>query len=361
MTDKTEPVVILSREGSLGRVHLNRPKAINSLTLEMVQLIKQELADFAQDDSIASVLLSGEGARGLCAGGDIIALYKSGRSEDGAALDFWAQEYVLNAQIANYPKPYIAFMDGITMGGGLGISMHGSHRIVTERTRLAMPETGIGFFPDVGGSWIMSHSAGQIGTYIGLTGKSITAADAIYAGFADHFMSSDNLPSLVTALAALPAGADHAVVTDAIEPLSTAAPTSEIAKKRSAIDAAFAGDTVEEIFTELQSTTTPFAQKTLETLRQKSPTSLKIALTLLRAAKNSASLRACLDREFAAIAPVMAGHDFYEGVRAAVLDKGRNPKWQPASLDAVQLPDFDALVAANGTLFENNTKTGTST
>lgn len=361
MINKSSSVVVISRKGSLGRLHLNRPKALNSLTLEMVHLIEQGLAEFAADDSIASVLLTGEGERGLCAGGDIIALYNSGKENDGKALTFWGEEYVLNAGIADYPKPYIAFMDGITMGGGLGISMHGSHRIVTERTRLAMPETGIGFFPDVGGTWILSRSEGETGTYIGLTGKSIPATDAIYAGFADSFMSSGTLPALVTALAALPIGADNIAVTDAIGPLNSAAPASEIEKKRNTIDLIFAGNTVEEIFTELASATTPFAQKTLATLRQKSPTSLKITLDLLRTAKTMPSLWACLDREFAAITPVLNGHDFYEGVRAAVIDKNRNPKWQPASLDAVQLPDFDALVAANGTLFEPAAKTGTRT
>lgn len=349
----TEESVIISREGSLGRLHLNRPKAINSLTLEMVRLIDKGLTEFEGDDSIASVLITGEGERGLCAGGDIIALYESGKAKTGDAAQFWAEEYVLNARIADYPKPYVAFMDGITMGGGVGVSAHGGHRIVTDRTRLAMPETGIGFFPDVGGTWILGRAAGEVGTYIGLTGASFGAADAIYAGFADYYMPAGKLGDLIAALAGLPAGAGGAEVDAAIKVLAEDAPGATIAENRAAIDAAFAADTVEEIIAALEAQGTEFAQKTLKTLGQKSPTSLKITLGLLRAARGSKDLKECLDREFAATGLILEGPDFYEGVRAAVIDKDRNPTWVPATLAEAKAPDLAALAAAHDTLFNS--------
>ncbi|MHC0055779.1 enoyl-CoA hydratase/isomerase family protein [Actibacterium sp. D379-3] len=343
----SEEPVIVSREGSLGRLHLNRPRAINSLTLEMVRLIDRGLTEFEGDDSIASVLITGAGERGLCAGGDIIALYESGKAGDSQATAFWAEEYRLNARIGSYPKPYVAFMDGITMGGGVGVSAHGSHRIVTDRTRLAMPETGIGFFPDVGGTWILGRAAGEVGTYIGLTGASFGAADAIYAGFADDYMLAARLPELIAKLAGLPAGAGTDAVDQAIEALAEPPAPAGLAQNRAAIDAAFAGDTVEQILADLAAQGTEFAQKTHETLLRKSPTSLKITLQLLRAARASASLEACLNREFAATGPILAGADFYEGVRAAVIDKDRNPHWSPATLAEVGAVDLDQLMAAS--------------
>ncbi len=347
----SEAPVIISREGSLGRLHLNRPKAINSLTLEMVRMLDQGLDLFEADDTIASVLITGAGERGLCAGGDVIALYNSGKAGDGEAARFWADEYRLNARIAAYPKPYVAVMDGITMGGGVGVSAHGSHRIATDRTRMAMPETGIGLFPDVGGTWILGKAAGEIGTYVGLTGANFGAADAIYVGFSDYHMPAERIDALVAALAALPAAADGAAVTRTIETLTTPAPPSTIAENRAVIDAAFAGDTVQEILDTLEAQGTDFARATLKTLSQKSPTSLKLALALLRAARVSSGLEECLDREYAAITSVLSGSDFYEGVRAAVIDKDRNPKWVPATLTEAQDPDLDALTAAQKTLF----------
>ena len=344
--------VIVTCEGSLGRLHLNRPKALNSLTLQMVRLLDQALTEFETNDRIASVLITGEGERGLCAGGDIIALYASMKAADGDAARFWAEEYRLNARIADYSKPYVAFMDGITMGGGVGVSAHGTHRIVTDRTRLAMPETGIGFFPDVGVTWILGHHApGEIGTYLGLTGASFGAGDAIYAGFADYYVPADRLAGLITALAALPAGVTGAVVGDAIGALTDPVPASVLAENRAAIDATFCAHTVEEIIAALEAQGTEFAQDTLKALTEKSPTSLKFALVLLRAARASSSLKQCLIRDFAAAEVMLNGPDFYEGVRAAVIDKDRNPKWVPATLAEVSMPLLGDAVVADNALF----------
>jgi enoyl-CoA hydratase len=333
--------VIVSREGSLGRLHLNRPKALNSLTLEMVRLIDAALTGFDADDRVASVLITGNGDRGLCAGGDIIALYGSITAGDGQAIRFWAEEYRLNARIAAFAKPYVAFMDGITMGGGVGVSVHGSHRIVTERTRLAMPETGIGFFPDVGVTWILGQrSPGEVGTYIGLTGASLGAGDAIYAGFADAYMPAARLGALIATLAALPAGCDDAAVTAAIQGLSDPVPVATLAAHRTLIDATFEAATIGGIIAALEAEGSAFAQAALTAMATKSPTGQTVAFALLRAARKSASLGDCLAREYTAARFMLAGPDFREGVRAAVIDKDRNPKWMPATLAEVVLPQL---------------------
>jgi len=331
--------VIVSREGSLGRLHLNRPKALNSLTLEMVRLIDAALTGFEADDRVACILITGEGERGLCAGGDIIALYGSITAGDGQAIRFWAEEYRLNARMGVFAKPYVAFMDGITMGGGVGVSVHGSHRIVTERTRLAMPETGIGFFPDVGVTWLLGkRSPGEVGTYVGLTGASLDAGDAIYAGFADAYMPADRRDALIAALAALPAGCDDAAVTGAIGGLSEPVPAAAIARNRLIIDATFNAATVEGILAALAFDGSAFAQDTLTAMATKSPTGQKVALSLLRAARGAGGLRDCLALEYTAARFMLDCPDFREGVRAAVIDKDRNPKWMPASLTEVALP-----------------------
>ena len=196
-----EPTIIVQAEGSLGRIRLNRPRALNSLTLEMVRQIAEAPDHFEGDARIAAVLLTGEGDRGLCAGGDIRAIYESGRSDGRLALAFWREQYTLDSRIAHFCKPYIAVMDGLTMGGGVGLSAHSSIRVVTERTRLAMPETGIGYFPD---TWLLSHAAGESGTYIGLTGEPIGAADAIFSGLADLCVPSANVAALISALGTAP-------------------------------------------------------------------------------------------------------------------------------------------------------------
>ena len=295
---------------------------------------------------VAAVLITGEGERGLCAGGDIRALYDSRRAGSALALTFWRAEYDLNARIKNFPKPYIAIMDGITMGGGVGLSAHGSHRIVTERTRLAMPETGIGFFPDVGGTWLLAHSPGETGTYLGLTGEQIGASDAIYARLADIFVPSPALPDLVDRLERLPAKAGDDGVGKILAPFGAPLAPARTQENRAEIDRAFAADDMETILGALARSGTQFAAKTRARLLAKSPTSLKLTLRLIRLAKASTSLEECLEREFAAARKVVTGHDFYEGVRAAVIDKDGKPRWSPASLDEVSDSDVEAHIIA---------------
>jgi enoyl-CoA hydratase len=343
--------VIIERSGSSGIIRLNRPKALNSLTLPMVDAIGEALRAFAIDPAIASVVVTGEGERGFCAGGDIRALHSSGREGSGDASDFWRAEFRLDHAIAHYSKPYVALMDGITMGGGVGLSAHGSHRVVTERTRLAMPETGIGYFPDVGATWLLPRTRGELGTWMGLTGLDINAADAIYAGLADHCVASSDLPGLIESIGALPATASPADVHEAIAARASKPVDGRFAAARTLIDATFAHDTVEEILAALAMSQDAFAQDTLKVIAARSPTSLKLTLRLLRAGRTSKNLAACLERELGACLQILHNPDFYEGIRAAVIDKDRNPQWSPASLAEVDAAAIDRFFAQKPTLF----------
>lgn len=334
-TDLAGEEVLTGRTGALGLIALNRPRIINSLSLTMVRDIEAALDRFEEDSSIAAVLVTGEGERGFCAGGDIRMLYESGRAGTADAPQFLREEYRLNGRIGRYPKPYVVIMDGITMGGGVGLSGHASHRIATDSTKLAMPETGIGFFPDVGATWLLSHAPGELGTHMGLTGEAIGPADAITAGFADRFVPADALTVLAEKLAALPATADDGAVSNLIAAFAGEAPAGHFADNRALIDRCFAFDTVEEILAALEKEKSAFADRTRATLLAKSPTSLKVTLALLRAGRASPDLETCLAREFAATAQTLKTPDFYEGIRAAIIDKDRNPKWSPATLDEV--------------------------
>ena len=333
--------VLIEAKGALGHIRLNRPKAINSLTLEMVKKIQAALSLFEKDPAIGLVLVTGEGERGLCAGGDIRALYDHGRDGSGFGETFFREEYRMNAHIAGYRKPYVVVMDGITMGGGVGISAHGTVRIVTERTKMAMPETGIGFFPDVGGTWLLSRSPGEIGTFIGLTGEAFGGADAIYAGFADEYVQSGEIAALIDKLSALPAQVSLDDVRNVVKSFASAV-SALLALHRTEIDQMFAFDTVEQILAALQASNDEFAKSALKVLAQKSPRSMKVALKLLRLARHDRTLQESLQREFDAAHTVLASDEFYEGVRAAVVDKDRTPKWSPVSVEEVTKSMVDA-------------------
>ncbi|MBN8986600.1 MAG: enoyl-CoA hydratase/isomerase family protein [Rhizobiales bacterium] len=341
--------LIVQREGSAGIIRLNRPKAINAMTLEMSEGIDAALDRFESDPSVAVVLLEGAGERGLCAGGDIRGLYESSCAGGDLGKRFWRQEYVMNARIAKYPKPYVAFMDGLVMGGGVGLSGHARHRVVTERTKLAMPEVGLGFFPDVGGTWLLSRSPGEIGTYFGLTGQTMNGPDAIYARFADAVVPSAKLPVLREALTKVSAGATSADIKALIEGLATGETAGPVAAMQANIDGWFAHDRMEDIVAALQRDGSELAQATLKTLGEKSPRGMVVTLRLLRLARASSSLEECLVREYRAALEVFRSDDFREGVRAAVIDKDRNPKWSPAAIEdvtpAMQAPYFAGIGA----------------
>lgn len=339
--------IIVERNGYSGIIRLNRPRALNSLNLCMVQKMKAALAEFAEDPSVASVIVCGEGERAFCAGGDIRVIHDLGKANDPEVSRFWREEFPLNYTIAHYSKPYVALMDGIVMGGGVGLSSHGAFRVVTERTRLAMPETGIGYFPDVGVSWLLPKAPGETGTWMGLTGNEINAADAIFAGLADAHVLSENLNRLVEGISAIASLQAYDEIRSLISRFSTQPTAGVLAAAQEVVDAAFQYDTVEEIVAAVGRNEDEFLIETLRALQKRSPTSLKIALRLIRQARNSSGLIECLEREFAAGLQVLRGHDFYEGVRAAIIDKDRNPQWQPASLAQVSSENIDGYFQQN--------------
>ncbi|MFD6966817.1 enoyl-CoA hydratase/isomerase family protein [Streptomyces sp. NPDC059979] len=322
-------------------VTLNRPRALNALTHPMVRRIDDTLGAWEEDPAVGQVLIRGAGERGLCAGGDIRAIHDDAKAGNTASEDFWRDEYRLNARIARYPKPYVALMDGIVMGGGVGVSAHGSVRIVTERSRVAMPETGIGFVPDVGGTWLLGRAPGRLGTHLALTGAAVGAADALLCGLADHFVPADRLPELTAALAAAPA---HEVL-----PRYAAAPDSgELADRRPWIDHCYAADTVEEIVERLLGVGDPAAKEAAETILAKSPTALKVTLAAVRRAAALDTLERVLAQEFRVSCNVLASPDLVEGIRAQVVDKDRTPRWSPPTLAEVSGADVERFFAPLG-------------
>ncbi|MET8978198.1 enoyl-CoA hydratase/isomerase family protein [Streptomyces sp. NPDC004539] len=330
------------RAGRVGRVVLDRPKALNALNHAMVLRIDEALTEWEDDPAVEAVVVTGAGERGLCAGGDIRAVHDDARDGDGrASAAFWRDEYRLNARIARYPKPYVAVMDGIVMGGGVGISAHGDVRIVTERSRIAMPETGIGFVPDVGGTHLLAHAPGELGTHLALTGAQIGAADAVLCGLADHYVPSSALPSLLADLADLP-------LPEALARHEQRPPAPESPADRPWIDACYPADTVEEIVDRLSAYDDPRAKDTAETLLTRSPTSLKVTLAALRRARRL-TLEQALDQEFRISCHALTTHDLVEGVRAQIIDKDRDPHWSPATLAEVTGTDVARFFAHLGT------------
>lgn len=330
--------VVTAVQASVGRITLNRPKALNALTLGMVRAMAAVLDEWAGRADVAVVVIAGAGERGLCAGGDLRAIWESRRRGDGLARTFWREEYALNARIATYPKPLVALMDGIVMGGGVGVSAHARHRVVTERTRLAMPEVGIGFSPDVGGTWLLSRAPGETGIWMALTGQPVGAADAIHAGLADVLVPSDRLPELSTELGASPV--------EAALRIATSEPGEALLRRlRPDIDRAFGFDAVEQIGDALRQSGADWARDALEAMAGKSPTALKLALASLRRARGLPGLRACLEMEYRMACRLFDGHDFIEGIRAAVIDKDRTPRWQPARLEEVSDATIEAYFA----------------
>jgi enoyl-CoA hydratase len=346
----TEGDLIARREGAAGILRLNRPKAINAMTLEMSEGIDRALDQFETDPAVALIILEGAGDRGLCAGGDIRGLYESSCAGGDLGKRFWRQEYIMNARIAKYPKPYVAFMDGLVMGGGVGLSAHSSHRVVTERTRLAMPEVGLGFFPDVGGTYLLSRAPGEIGTYFGLTGQTMNGPDAIHSRFADAVVPSAKWPDLREVLTRVRPGTKANEVTALIDGFATGEKAGPVAAMQSRIDALFTHDRMEDTIAALRQDGSEFAQKTLKALAEKSPRGMVVTLKLLRLARRTRSLEECLVREYRAALEVFRSDDFREGVRAAVIDKDRNPKWSPpdiADVTAEMVAPYFAEIGAD--------------
>jgi enoyl-CoA hydratase len=367
----SEPEILLDRRGTAGIVTLNRPAALNAVTRAMVRTLREALEGWRHDGAVSRVILTAAGGRAFSAGGDLRHIYEAGRAgHQEEAIAFWREEYALNAMIKHYPKPYIALIDGIVMGGGVGVSVHGSHRVAGDRFEFAMPEVGIGFFPDVGATWFLPRLPGEIGTYCALTGARLKTADALAAGIATNRVASARFAELVEALCS-------AVSVDAIlagfaepsspsplvgegrgggpggcgatvphSPIPTPAPSPQgggekqvgsVMARRAAIDWFFAAGCVEEILARLdaeaatEESEAGWAGEVAATIRTKAPLSLKIALAQMRRGRNW-SFEECMRAEFRIVSRVAYGHDFYEGIRAVIIDKDNRPRWRPPTL-----------------------------
>ena len=332
--------------GRIGRITLDRPRALNALTLDMVRLIDAALVDWAQDPAILAVLVDGAGPRGFCAGGDIRSLYEAAKADDlSMPKAFFATEYRMNARIASFPKPYIPIMDGIVMGGGIGLSAHGNYRLVTARAMLAMPEVGIGFIPDVGGTFLLARAPDQLGTHAALTAARLSGADAMMLGLADRMIDAERIASLITNIEQC-TNLDE--LDRCIDRVTTTPEAGSLEADRAWIARCYQGDRIEEILAALDDAGIAHSQAAADNLRSQSPLALKLTLRALRHAAVVGNLPACLDQEYRIALRCMRSHDFIEGVRAAVIDKDRSPKWQPAALDQVTATLLDPYFAPLG-------------
>lgn len=331
----------IRKEGHAGRITLQRPKALNALTYDMCLAIESALDKWRDDPSVKFVIIDAEGEKAFCAGGDIQELYDSGMAGNFAyGQKFWADEYRLNAKISEYPKPYVALMQGFTMGGGVGVSCHGSHRIVGDSSQIAMPECGIGLIPDVGGSLILARAPGRLGDYLGLTATRMGASDAIYAGFADIYISELKWPEMI---AQLVDSGDISVIQDFAAP----APVGRLAGIQPKIDAAFAGNTLQDIAATLEETESDLAASALKAIKCNSPLSMAVTIETLRHLRTNLDIRAAVHLEYRYTYRAMEMGDFLEGIRAAIIDKDRNPVWKH-KIANVTSQDVAAMLAPLG-------------
>lgn len=334
--------ILLERQGHAGVITLNRPATLNAINHDMIRTMTCALAEWEGDDAVRLVIIKGNG-RAFSAGGDIINVYKAGRA-GARPIGFFADEYRLNAAIARFPKPYIALIDGIVMGGGVGVSCHGSHRVVTEKAQFAMPETAIGFFPDVGGSYLLPRLPRSYGVYLGITGNRIGRDEAVAVGLATHTVQSEDLPVLFDAL----------VETGEVEAVLARHATREVGKVDpsvlDSIEHHFSRNTLKACIASLRRVADDgdvFAGETLKTIGKRSPTSLHVTFSqLLRGA--SLSMDECMRMEFRITNRMLVNHDFYEGIRAALIDKSHAPAWKPGSLEEVDPVEIEAYFAPLG-------------
>ena len=326
--------VFFEKKGSLGLITLNRPEALNALTLNMVRLIHPKLKIWEEDNEIKTVAVTAVGDKAFCAGGDIRALYDWGKNNDKKATGFYYEEYQLNQLIKSYTKPYISFVNGIVMGGGVGISVHGSYRVAGENYSFAMPETGIGLFPDVGGSFFLSRLKNNVGMYLALTGSRIKSSDAIELGIAEYFIQSENFDDIFKQLS------EGITPDEVLSSFNSNKVNSDLKNDFEKINELFSGNSLEDIFERLENDNSDFSQKNLSLLRSKSPTSLNITF---RQIKNGSELNFedCMKMEFRMVTKVMNDHDFYEGVRALIIDKDNNPAWKPETVEEVSDEEID--------------------
>lgn len=327
---------VLTRvDGGVGLITLNRPKSINSLNQTMVDLLSTVLIRWERDDEVRAVVVSGAGERGLCAGGDVVAVYHSARKDGVEARRFWRAEYLMNGQIGRFSKPYVALMDGIVMGGGVGVGAHGDVRVVTDTSKVAMPEVGIGFIPDVGGVYLLSRAPGALGLHAALTGAPFSGADAIAMGFADHYVPHADLDAFRAAITS--DGVASALAHHTVEP-----PPSELAAQRDWIDECYTGDTVAEIVAKLRDHGAQPAKDAAELIATRSPIALSVTLEAVRRAAAMETLEDVLVQDYRVSSASLRSHDLVEGIRAQLIDKDRKPKWSPAALAEITKADVAA-------------------
>ena len=337
MTDQ----VLIHRHGAAGHISLNRPKAIHALTLDMCHAISAALTDWAGEDEVQAIILDHAEGRGFCAGGDINLLRKSALEDGGVAgRRFFHDEYRLNHQLFTYPKPIVAFMDGITMGGGVGIAMPAKYRVATENTRFAMPETGIGLFPDVGGGWYLSRLGGRMGQFLALTGARLDGAECVWAGLATHYLPSEKLAEAKARIIERPGR-----IAGILSELSVTAPEARIENNAERIARHFASDRYEDILASLEADDSEWAAKELATLRTKSPQTCKVALRELAEAADFTDFAQEMRNEYRIGSRVLTMPDFAEGVRAVIVDKTNDPKWNPATPEEVSEELIESIFA----------------
>ncbi|WP_225207738.1 enoyl-CoA hydratase/isomerase family protein [Novosphingobium huizhouense] len=344
MTAETTSDLLVKREGAAGVLSLNRPKAIHALNLDMVHAMVAAMQGWQGDDAVQAVLIDHSEGRGFCAGGDIAFLRNSALNDGGVSgRKFFHDEYQLNHLIMTYPKPVVAFMDGITMGGGVGLAGPAQYRVATEATRLAMPETGIGLFPDVGGGWYLSRLKGRLGQYLALTGARLDGAECVWAGLATHYLPAENLAAAKARIAAEPGA-----IATILRELSAVPPEAKIAAHAEEIERLFASDTYEDILAALEAEGSDFATATLASLASKSPQTCKVALRQLADSLTLPDFAANMVMEYRIAARVLTRPDFAEGVRAVIVDKDNAPKWDPATPEGVSDALIDSIFAPLG-------------
>ena len=333
--------VLSHRHGAVGHLSLNRPKAIHALTPDMCRAMSDALSEWAVDEGVSAVMIDHAEGRGFCAGGDIAMLRQSALEDDGAAArDFFRAEYQLNHQLFTYPKPVVAFMDGITMGGGVGISQPARYRVATENTRFAMPETGIGLFPDVGGGWYLSRLGGRIGQFLALTGARLDGAECLWAGPGTHYLPSERLAEAKSRIADDPARIAGILAEMAITP-----PKARIADNADRIAKLFASDDYRTILDALEADGSDWAQKERDTLGTKSPQSCMVALRQLALGTEQPDFATNMELEYRIASRLVMRPDFTEGVRAVIVDKSGNPRWEPATPEGVNEELLNAIFA----------------
>jgi enoyl-CoA hydratase len=340
MTTNINDDVLISTDVRVGRLSLNRPKAIHALNLPMCDAMIDALVKWRDDDAVDAVIIDHSEGRGFCAGGDIRMLAESGAKDGKEARLFFHTEYRLNHLLFTYPKPVVAFMDGITMGGGVGISQPAKYRVATEHTRFAMPETGIGLFPDVGGGWYLPRLEGRVGAYLALTGARLDGAECLALGLATHYLPSEKLAEAKARIAV-----DPTRIGGILGELSVTAPPAAITQHIERINRLFASDTYEDILGALEADGGEWAIKELATLHGKSPQTCKVALRQLKEGGEMHDFAAQMTQEYAIGSRVVAMHDFIEGVRALIVDKDNSPKWNPPTAEAVTDDWIDAIFA----------------